>query len=266
MSSDRSNGNPNFTKSVRSWLREERHEDASRVLHNVLDELDTTPQRRSWWAAWRQHPVMNTYVRVGLAAAVILLAVFVGLQFRPGPGIGVPGPTATQSEPAASASPSTEPSVDPSTGVEPPFTCDLPVTLVAAGSDFHPLITQDIRVGTHDGYDRIVFEYDGGTPFLELDLARPPYIQDPSGLPQTVAGSPVYRITLTGATKYDTETGEQPYQGPTNFEPGYAQIVQFVEFGDFEATHNWYLGVNSGDCLRAFSLLDPSRLVIDIRH
>jgi hypothetical protein len=134
------------------------------------------------------------------------------------------------------------------------------------GSDFHPLVTQDIRVGTHDGYDRIVFEYDGGTPSLELDAAEPPYVQNPSGLPLTVAGSPVYRITLTGATKYDMESGEQPYQGPTDFEPGFAQIVQFVEYGDFEATHSWYLGVNGGDCVRVFQLTDPSRIVIDVQH
>jgi hypothetical protein len=168
-------------------------------------------------------------------------------------------------EPTAPPEPSLTP--EPSIGaVEPPFTCDLPITLAAAGTDFHPLITQDIRVGTHGDFDRIVFEYDGGTPSLDLDLAQPPYVQDPSGLPQEVAGSPVYRITLIGATKYDQENGEQPYQGPTDFEPGFPQIVQFVEFGDFEATHNWYLGVNGAQCLRAFTLLDPDRLVIDIQH
>jgi hypothetical protein len=178
------------------------------------------------------------------------------------PGTGEPGePSAQPTEPAE---PSVAPS--PSEGSEPPFTCDLPITLDAAGSDFHPLITQDIRVGTHDGFDRIVFEYDGGTPTLELDLAQPPFVQDPSGLPMEVNGSVVVRITLTGATKFDTETGEQPYQGPTNFEPGYPQIVQLFEFGDFEAVHNWYLGVNSQTCLRAFTLDDPARLVIDIEH
>ncbi|MEX1277737.1 MAG: hypothetical protein WEI16_01635, partial [Chloroflexota bacterium] len=188
--------------------------------------------------------------------------------------VGGPGPsetaspaTSAEATPSAQPSPSVQPSVEPSPSSDlPPFTCDLPITLAAVGSDFHPLVAQDIRVGTHDGYDRIVFEYDGGTPNLELDLAQPPYVRDPSGLPLTVAGSPVYRITLTGATKWDTQTGEQPYQGPTNFEPGYAQIVQFVEFGDFEATHNWYLGVNGGECLRVFQLTDPSRVVIDVQH
>jgi hypothetical protein len=111
-----------------------------------------------------------------------------------------------------------------------------------------------------------VFEYDGGTPTLELDRAQPPFVQNPSGLPMEVNGLLVYRVTLHGATKYDMETAEQPYQGPTNFEPGYPQLVQFIESGDFEATHGWYLGTNGSQCLRAFYLTDPDRLVIDIQH
>lgn len=54
MSADR-----DVTRIVRSWLREERHEDAGRVLDMVLAELDTTPQRRSWWPA-RRFPIMNS--------------------------------------------------------------------------------------------------------------------------------------------------------------------------------------------------------------
>jgi hypothetical protein len=227
----------------------------------VADRAEA-PQKTNWAFA------------AGAAAVVVLLAVVVGLQLRSGALVGGPGPSETASPamsaeatPSAHPSPSVQPSVEPSPSSDlPPFTCDLPITLDAAGSDFHPLVTQDIRVGTHDGYDRIVFEYDGGTPSLELDVAEPPYVQNPSGLPLTVAGSPVYRITLHGATKYDMESGEQPYQGSTDFEPGFAQIVQFVEFGDFEATHSWYLGVNGGECVRVFQLTDPSRIVIDVQH
>ncbi|MEK6190767.1 MAG: hypothetical protein AABM41_00420 [Chloroflexota bacterium] len=261
---------------IDAFLSEGQTDLPDHVYDEVRTEIEHTGQR-TVFGPWR-NPFVNRFFTVAAVAAVVVLAVIVGLQLGAGgPLVGGPGPSASASapasvdpsasgEPSAQPSPSVEPSAEPSTGVEPPFTCDLPITLDAVGSDFHPLITQDIRVGTHDGYDRIVFEYDGGTPNLELDLAQPPYVQNPSGLPIEVNGSVVYRITLGGATKYDTETGEQPYQGPTNFEPGYAQIVQFVEYGDFEATHNWFLGVNSGDCLRAFTLLDPSRLVIDIQH
>ena len=53
------------TRIVLSWLREESHENAERVLLRVFDEVDTTPQRRSWWPAWRTGP-MNLYAKLFL--------------------------------------------------------------------------------------------------------------------------------------------------------------------------------------------------------
>jgi hypothetical protein len=220
--------------------------------------------------------------RIGGALAVgvvLVLAVVVGLQLAGGGPLigGDPAPSAEpspSSEPTDSAEPS--PSVEPSTSVEPSagpsgpepaFTCGQPIQLAAQGSELHPLLIADIRLGTHDGYDRIVFEFvDDGTPELQLDDARTPYVQNPSGMPLEVDGSPVYSVTLIGATKHDMETGEEPYQGSTDFTPGFAQIAEFVESGDFEAVNGWYLGTNGSTCLRAFILADPSRLVIDIEH
>jgi hypothetical protein len=77
------------TRIVRSWLREEAHENAERVLLRALDEVDTTPQRRSWWPAWRTSPV-NTYAKLIAAAAAVLVVAAVGYQFLPRSG-GVGG-------------------------------------------------------------------------------------------------------------------------------------------------------------------------------
>jgi hypothetical protein len=78
------------TRLVRSWIREDQHESADRILGVVLDRLDTTPQRRSWWPARRSNRV-NTYVKlIGAAAAVLLVAV-VGYQFLPAQSGGVGG-------------------------------------------------------------------------------------------------------------------------------------------------------------------------------
>ena len=73
------------TRIVLSWLREEAHENAERVLLRALDEVDTTPQRRSWWPAWRSNS-MNTYAKVIAAAAAVLVVAVVGYQFLPGNG------------------------------------------------------------------------------------------------------------------------------------------------------------------------------------
>ena len=85
---------------VLSWLREETHENAERVLLRTLDEVDTTPQRRSWWPAWRSNR-MNTYAKLLAAAAAVLVVAVVGYQFLPrNGGIGGPSTIAPSPSPA----------------------------------------------------------------------------------------------------------------------------------------------------------------------
>ena len=88
---------------------------------------------------------------------------------------------------SASVSVSTAPSAGPSDD-QGPFACTLPVT--DAGTAARAQIT-DIRIGEHVGYDRIVFEFAAGIPEYRIEVAAPPFTQDPSGLPMNVAGSGV---------------------------------------------------------------------------
>jgi hypothetical protein len=95
---------------LRSYLREEWHEDANRVASSVLDELDTTPQRRSLWAAWRSSVMNNNLVRVGLAAAAVVIIAIVLINLIPG-GAQVGGePSASPSVEPSERAPSAEPS------------------------------------------------------------------------------------------------------------------------------------------------------------
>jgi hypothetical protein len=217
-----------------------------------------------------------------LAVAALVLVVFLLLPLF-GINTGI-GPFASQApSPSASASPSVGVSASPSeaapsgslpvestvptatpTAPDEGWICGLPVTLAATGGVVAH--TSDVRVGTHVGYDRIVFEYlEDGTPAFEMRTARPPFTQDASGLPMTVNGSPVMQITLNGATKM-ADDGSLTYTGPTEFEPRFAQLVHLIERGDFEAVNSWYVGFSGGDCIRAAVLTDPSRLVIDLQH
>lgn len=87
---------------VRSWLHEDGHEDADRILNLVLDEIDTTPQRSASWLA-RRFLIMNSNaLRIGIAAAAVIVLVFVAMKFLPASG-GVGGP------PEATASPPSSP-------------------------------------------------------------------------------------------------------------------------------------------------------------
>jgi hypothetical protein len=102
MSTDR-----DTTRIVRSWLRTDEHESADRVLDAVLDQLDTTPQRRATWWPARRFPEMNNSSKLALAAAAVVVAAFLGIRFLvPGQNIGGPGPTPTPTpNPAALPSP-----------------------------------------------------------------------------------------------------------------------------------------------------------------
>ena len=67
-------------RAIRSWLHEDRHEDVSRVAGAVLDQVDTTPQRRATWWPARRTPTMNKFLAIGLGAAAVVVALFVGVQ------------------------------------------------------------------------------------------------------------------------------------------------------------------------------------------
>jgi hypothetical protein len=97
------------SRAIRSWLHEDRHEDASRVAGAVLDHVEATPRRRAGWPAWRT-PTMNRFLTFGLgAAAVVVLAVIVGAQLLRSP-TGDVGSGATPSpEPTVAASPTSTP-------------------------------------------------------------------------------------------------------------------------------------------------------------
>jgi hypothetical protein len=123
----------------------------------------------------------------------------------------------------------------------------------------------DVRVGTHDGYDRVVFEFDSGLPDAVIEGVLAPFYADASGLEIEVTGSAFLKVRMHGASKVSPE-GAVTYGGSTNFEPEFDRLLQLLEGGDFEAESTWYLGLDGGSCFRVLTLSDPSRLVIDIEH
>jgi hypothetical protein len=203
---------------------------------------------------------------------VLALAACGGGDSSPSPG-DEPGDTASPS-PAASTSatatayastsaPASEaPTSSPTGDVGESFTCDLPV--VDPGTAPIANIV-DVRVGTHDGYDRLVFEFEQGIPEFTLDRAEPPFSEDASGRPLEVDGESFLGLVMRGGTK-QTDTGDSSYDGPTEFEPDFSALVHAVEAGDFERQSTWYLGLAEESCVRVILLNGPPRLVIDVEH
>jgi hypothetical protein len=105
------------TRVVRSWLDEGAAALPDRVLDTVLDQLPTIPQRRSWWAAWRR-PDMNNSIRIGLAAAAVVVIALIGYQLLTGPNVGGPAPVETPSV-APSDAPAETPTAEPVSAIPP---------------------------------------------------------------------------------------------------------------------------------------------------
>ncbi len=166
----------------------------------------------------------------------------------------VPSPTPTlQPEPAT-------PSPGPSGGVNGGWTCSDAAHLASTRTGYEPAPIGDVRVGSHDGYDRIVFEFVGeGTPAVDIAPAEPPFVTDASGAPLDVPGTVFLRIRLTTATGYPT------YTGPGSFAPGFPRLTSLVRAGDYEGYVTWIAGLSGGGCYRVAVMTAPSRVVIDVQ-
>jgi len=129
----------------------------------------------------------------------------------------------------------------------------------------------DVRVGAHDGYDRVTFEFaapDGGQdvalPSYVIELATPPITQDGSGATVELDGDHFATVVFQGASGWDmTGDGHQTYDGPLDFQPGFGILAEATETGDFEAVLSWAFGLHQDSCPTVLELQDPARLAID---
>jgi hypothetical protein len=87
-----------------AYLAPEADRLADRVIDAALADIARTPQRRSWWPAWRSNR-MNTYAKLIAAAAAVLVVAVVGYQFLPSNG-GIGGEPSARPSPTATSSPS----------------------------------------------------------------------------------------------------------------------------------------------------------------
>lgn len=149
----------------------------------------------------------------------------------------------------------------------PPFSTAPAVA--RAGSTRLALLT-DVRLGRHEGYERIVFEFlPGSRPAYRVRYVRPPIIEDASGRVVQVDGDAFLSIRMEPASGFDL-TGElgEVYTGPMRIagsSAGTEVIVEVVRTGDFEAVLNWVAGVDGRLPFRVQRLTGPPRIVIDVR-
>jgi hypothetical protein len=199
------------------------------------------------------------HVAPSLVLVTVLLSACLG-----GGSSASPAASSPSAPPAsAPAEPSVAPSAEASAEDLGPFTCELPIHVDATVARANIV---DVRVGTHDGYDRAVIAFSDGLPEVFVERASPPFVQDGSGNPIDVQGTSFLRVTLRGGTK-QMDDGSSSYEGPRDFQTEFPMLVHFVEGGDFEAQSTWYVGLAAEACVRVLALGgDEPRLVIDVEH
>jgi hypothetical protein len=126
-------------------------------------------------------------------------------------------------------------------------------------------VTQtDLRVGEHDGYDRIVLEFAGDAlPGYRIQYLDGPAEQCGSGLPVALEGDAVLQITLNNTVAHDEDGSTVADRNPM---PGFPTLLEVEGTCDFEGIVGWAAGLDSMQPFRVTELSSPARLVIDVKH
>jgi hypothetical protein len=157
-------------------------------------------------------------------------------------------PAPETDEPTDAADYSTEPQNDP----------DWP----SAGGE---LLPTGVRVGSHEGYERVVFDFEGtGTPGWRVEYVDEA-VEDGRGEVVDVDGDFTLQVIATGVRypEGDDETGRVA-QGSYDAED--ADLVEEVRVtGIFEGQNQAFIGLDEEAPFRVFTLTEPARLVVDVR-
>jgi hypothetical protein len=132
-----------------------------------------------------------------------------------------------------------------------------------ASSDSLVTVT-DIRLGRHDGFDRVVFEVDGtGTPGWDVRYVDDAFSQG-SGEPVEVDGDAILQVTLSGVG-YPFDTGVEEWSGPDPLSSEETRVVTEVAWdATFEGTSVAFVGTSAEVPFRVYSLSDPTRVVVEV--
>jgi hypothetical protein len=123
----------------------------------------------------------------------------------------------------------------------------------------------DLRAGSHDCYDRLVFDFTGNSDGYHVQYVDQVY-EDGSGRLVPLRGGAKLRI-ITNSPAYD-QWGNPTYTFANRGElvnvTGYQTFRQVAWAGSFEGQTTVGLGVRAQLPFRVFTL--PNKLVIDVAH
>jgi hypothetical protein len=166
----------------------------------------------------------------------------------------------TAESPSSSSSATTSEEI---TSAAPAFPADVEPDTADASAGASVTVS-DIRIGRHDGFDRVVFELGGtGTPGWDVQYVDAATSQG-SGKPVDVAGDAVLQVTLTGAgLPYETGVEEFSPSGPVTG-AGTKDVTEAVFDTTFEGTTVTFVGTRQKTPFRVYLLSGPTRVVLEV--
>jgi hypothetical protein len=177
-------------------------------------------------------------------------------------------PTSASSTSGSSGTSSSAPADGGDTGGDgatdaPPFPANTDPDTGSPSSDALVTVT-DIRIGRHDGFDRVVFEVDGtGAPGWEVRYVDDPASQG-SGDPVEVEGAAVLQVTLTGIG-LPHDTGVDEWSGPDPLSiPETETVTEVVWDASFEGQSVAFVGTGAQTPFRVYLLESPARVVLEV--
>lgn len=193
-----------------------------------------------------------------LMALLALLAIF-AIACDDGDG-DVPAATGTPEGPHATA---TEGAPPTDAAAPTPFVGSRePVEKPVGDVTDTPLLV-DVRAASHDGFDRVVFEFDLHDPGFRAEYVDEA-IACGSGNVVEIDGAALLQVRITPVAAHN-EAGEPTFP-QQELSPGLPSILEAEQTCDFEAEVTWVLGLAQEVDFNAISLREPFRVVVDVAH
>lgn len=131
----------------------------------------------------------------------------------------------------------------------------------------YDLHVEDVRVGAHHGFDRVVFEFSGdGTPGWFIDYTTQP-VQQGSGFPVEYEGSVALEVIIRGIPyPFDLDIPEDEWPTPGLVAEAAGDVTGVSYQSTFEGQSHYVVGLNAETPYSVTLLEEPTRLVIDIER
>jgi hypothetical protein len=125
-----------------------------------------------------------------------------------------------------------------------------------------------VRVGRHQTFDRVVFEFSGSMPNYQVEYLKGRFYENEGGRQRIrIAGNAFIQVNLN---LIPTDEEQMKLREQNSFIPKgrlkFRSVWELDEAGLFEGYYDFLLGIRARKPFRVSELSNPLRLVIDFRH